>query len=162
VFAAGKSTADPAAGFVNKLGSLGHGPAAPLFASATCAPGDGGVFGAEASAVLTLAGHPHAVIYVPCRYGTEAIEFPSTTSPSFVKLWSPSTGSPNGSPIVAGGQVWALDYYGSRLYGMNPTTGHVTFQRTTDGLDHFATPTLELGHLVIPTRTGVEAFTVGS
>jgi outer membrane protein assembly factor BamB len=162
VFAAGKATSDPAAGFVNKIGSLGHGPGAPLFAAATCAPGDGGVFGAEASAVVTIAGHARAVLYVPCRNGTEAIEFPSTSTPSFVQLWAPSTGSPNGSPIVAGGLVWALDYYGSQLYGMNMGTGHVVFQRSTDGLNHFATPTLELGHLVIPTRSGVEAFTVAT
>ena len=59
---------------------------------------------------------------------------------AFHRVWSPSFGSPNGPPIVAGGLVWALDWDGAALYGMNPLNGHVVVHRATDALDHFATP----------------------
>ncbi len=72
--------------------------------------------------------------------------------------WSPSFGSPNGPPIVAGGLVWALDWDGAALYGMNPVTGHVVVHRTTDDLEHFATPGVGDGMLLVPSAGGVEAF----
>jgi hypothetical protein len=43
---------------------------------------------------------------------------------------------------------------------MNPSTGHVVFMRSTDGLDHFATPSLGDGKVLVPTQGGVEAFAI--
>jgi hypothetical protein len=63
---------------------------------------------------------------------------------------------------VAGGLVWALDWDGTTLYGMNPLTGHVVLERSTDALNHFATPGVGDGMVLVPTAGGVEAFrTVG-
>jgi hypothetical protein len=59
---------------------------------------------------------------------------------------------------VAGGLVWALDWDGAALYGMNPVTGHVVVHRTTDDLEHFATPGVGDGMLLVPSAGGVEAF----
>jgi hypothetical protein len=77
---------------------------------------------------------------------------------AFQRAWSPSSGSPNGPPIVAGGLVWALDWDGAALYGMSPLNGHVVVRRSTDALDHFATPGVGDGMLFVPTTGGVEAF----
>jgi hypothetical protein len=41
---------------------------------------------------------------------------------------------------------------------MVPTTGHVEFERSTAGLNHFATPGAGDGMLVVPTQSGVEAY----
>jgi len=85
-----------------------------------------------------------------------------TTSPmSFKIAWSPSLGSPSFPPIVAGGLVWALESSGA-LYGMNPVTGHVVFRRTTDSLEHFATPGIGDRMIFVPTVRGVEAFRTAS
>jgi outer membrane protein assembly factor BamB len=77
---------------------------------------------------------------------------------TFRRSWLPSTGSPNGSPIVAGGLVWALDWNSGLLYGMVPTTGKVIVQRSTDGLEHFVAPAVGDGMLLVPTGQGVEAW----
>jgi hypothetical protein len=77
---------------------------------------------------------------------------------SFHRVWSPSSGSPNGSPIVAGGLVWALDWNNALLYGMNPVNGHVVVRRSTDSLVHFVAPGVGDGMLFVPTADGVEAF----
>jgi hypothetical protein len=81
---------------------------------------------------------------------------------SFHRVWAPSTGSPNGSPIVAGGLVWALDWNNALLYGMNPVNGHVVVRRSTDSLEHFVAPGVGDKMLFVPTADGVEAFrTIG-
>jgi outer membrane protein assembly factor BamB len=59
---------------------------------------------------------------------------------------------------VAGGLVWALDWDGAALYGMNPVNGQVLVHRTTDALEHFATPAVGDGMLFVPSTSGVEAF----
>ena len=81
---------------------------------------------------------------------------------TFTRAWSPSTGAPNGSPIVAGGLVWALDWHAGSLYGMNPSTGQVAVQRSTGALGHFATPAVGDTMLFVPTLNGVEGWTTTS
>jgi hypothetical protein len=41
---------------------------------------------------------------------------------------------------------------------MSPSTGQVTVSRSTDGLEHFATPAVGDKTLFVPTQGGVEAF----
>jgi polyvinyl alcohol dehydrogenase (cytochrome) len=129
------------------LGGVGHG----AFSALLCR--GGGVYGADASDVLGA----RILIFSACGGGTEAVQI-NPSSLSFQRVWSPSTGSPDGPPIVAGGLVWALDWNGNALYGMNPANGHVVVERTTDGLNHFATPSAAEGMLFVPTYSGVEAF----
>ena len=152
LFIAGKPGANGDSGYLMKEGHLGGiGPGA--YTGPAC-PG-GGDFGADASDVIGR----RIFIYAACGSGTEA--FQVTTSPmAFQRVWSPSTGSPNGPPIVAGGLVWALDWDGAALYGMNPVNGHVAVQRNTDTLNHFATPGVGDGMIFVPTAGGVEAFRV--
>jgi polyvinyl alcohol dehydrogenase (cytochrome) len=158
LFVAGKPGPGGAPGFLMKdspLGGIGHG----AYSRNVCSSGNG-VFGADATYVAGTGAGARVFVYAPCGNGTEAIEVHVTSPISFRLAWSPSTGSPNGSPIVAGGVVWALDWNNNILYGMNPITGHVEFVRTTDGLDHFVAPSVGDGRLYVPTQGGVEAFIV--
>jgi outer membrane protein assembly factor BamB len=150
LFVAGKPAQSDTPGYVmgDKLGGIGKG----AFTGSLC-PG-GGVYGANAADAIAKA----VYVFSPCGSGTEAIVVHTTSPISWRRAWSASTGSPNGPPIVAGGLVWALNWNGGGLFGMAPTTGHVLFERSTAALNHFATPGAGDGMLVVPTRTGVEAF----
>ncbi len=142
-------------GYLMSEGHLG-GIGRRAFAGHVC-PG-GGVFGADASDVIGTGKGARIFIYAACGSGTEALQVTTSHHLSFRQVWSPSTGSPNGPPIVAGGLVWALDWNNGRLYGMNPVNGHVVIQRATDSLEHFATPGVGDKMIFVPTSSGVEAF----
>lgn len=157
IFVAGKPTDTGSYGFLLSGTHLGHGPGAPVYQGALCQ--GGGVFGADAAFVVTAGSRAGTYIYAACGSGTAAVKVTFGAHPRFTHAWYPSTGSPNGPPIVAGGYVWALDWNNNILYGMNPTTGNVVFQRNTDGVQHFTSPTFDDGYLLIPTDGGVEAFT---
>lgn len=154
LFVAGKPASNGSFGYLmdeGHLGGIGHG----AYTGAVCDAG--GVFGADASDVIGKGDAARIFIYAPCGSGTEALEvFPA--SMSFHRVWSASSGSPNGPPIVAGDVVWALNWNTAALYGMNPVTGHVFIERSTDALDHFATPAIADDILFVPTAHGVEAF----
>ena len=154
LFIAGKPSSSGDYGYLmseGHLAGIGHG----AYTAPAC-PG-GGDFGADASDVIGTGDGARIFIYAACGSGTEA--FQVTTSPvAFHRVWSPSFGSPNGPPIVAGGLVWALDWDGAALYGMNPVNGQVLVHRTTDALEHFATPAVGDGMLFVPSTSGVEAF----
>jgi polyvinyl alcohol dehydrogenase (cytochrome) len=160
LFAAGKPGPNGAPGYLMRdspLGGIGHG----AFTRAVCTGGSG-VFGADASYVSGSGASAHVYLYVPCGNGTVAVEVHVSSPISFHLVWSPSTGSPNGPPIVAGGEVWALDWNSNLLYGMNPLTGDVDFVRSTDGLQHFVAPSVGDGEVFVPTQGGVEAFAASS
>ena len=80
------------------LGGIGHG----AYTRMVCSSGNG-VFGADATYVAGTGPSARIYIYAPCGSGTEAIEVHATAPISFHLVWTPSTGSPNGPPIVAGG-----------------------------------------------------------
>jgi outer membrane protein assembly factor BamB len=154
LFVAGKPASNGDAGFLLReghLGGIGH----RAFVGAACA--SGGDFGADASEVVGS----RIFIYAACGGGTEAFQV-STSPTAFHRVWSPSDGNPNGSPIVAGGLVWALDWNKALLYGMNAVNGHVVVRRATENLEHFVAPGVGDGMLFVPTSSGVEAFrTIG-
>jgi len=155
LFVAGKPSAAGSIGYLMRqspLGGIGHG----AFHGPSCT--GGGVFGADATDTVGS----QIYVYTACQNGTEALLIHATSPISFSEAWAPSTGTPNGSPIVAGGYVWALDWNNNLLYAMDPTTGHVAFSRSTDPLNHFATPGLGDGMVVVPTQGGVEAFRTAS
>ena len=157
LFVAGKPSSEGDFGYLMReghLGGVGHG----AYRGKVCP--SGGDFGADASDVIGTGKRARIFVYAACGSGTEALQV--TTSPmKFHKVWSPGSGTPNGPPIVAGGLVWALDWNAAMLYGMNPLTGHVAFSEPTDPLEHFATPAVGDGMLIVPTADGVEAFRTG-
>ena len=151
LFAAGKPADAGNVGYLmrdGRLGGIGKG----AFHGNVCP--SGGAFGADATDVVGRSTY----VYVPCGSGTEALLVRTSSPIGFREVWSPSTGSPNGPPIVAGGYVWAVDWNGNVVYGMSPTTGRVVFQRSIDTQNHFSTPGFGDGMLVVATANGVEAF----
>jgi hypothetical protein len=139
----------------SRLGRIGH----PRFAGPVC-PGGGYAFGADA-AKRPRAGGP-VYLYVPCSGGTVALRLTYGARPRFTRAWAAR--GPNGTPILAGGLVWALateaDGGGgpSDLYGMSPVTGHIVVREHVRPVEHFATPGAGAGMIFVATQSGVMAF----
>jgi outer membrane protein assembly factor BamB len=163
VFEIGKGGANNAStGFLlngSNLGHIGH----PLFSGTVCS-NDGFVFGADAAEILTIKGLKHTYLYVPCPSGTVALQVNYGTHPTFSVKWRSAGGNPNGSPIIAGGLVFAIatgaDGNGgpTDLYGMNLTSGQVEVTESLNGVEHFATPGAGDGMIFVATASGVQAF----
>ncbi|HEY1827191.1 MAG TPA: PQQ-binding-like beta-propeller repeat protein, partial [Acidimicrobiales bacterium] len=94
-------------------------------------------------------------VYLPCESGVVALS--TTASPASLRvLWSSSLGG--GPPIVAAGLVWSITQ-GGELYGLNPDTGKYVTQATVgQEANHFPTPSVGAGLLLVPTATHVVAF----
>jgi outer membrane protein assembly factor BamB len=158
IFEAGKTDEfDKSVGYLVTEGRLGQ-IGGQAFKGAVCSPGGSGVFGSNASLVVHHTTGSTIYLYVACSNGTEALVASGGAHPSFHQAWTASDGSPDGSPVVAGGLVWAVNYDGSTLYGMSPTTGHVLVTRGTDPLEHFVSVGVGDGMLFVPTSHGVQAF----
>jgi hypothetical protein len=97
-----------------------------------------------------------SVVYLPCTAGVVAVHV-SGSPPRIQMLWS--SGAGGGPPIVAGGLVWTIGATGV-LDGLDPATGAVR-QRATIGPpdNHFPTPSVGDGFLVVPSGHRVAAFT---
>ncbi|MDE3193005.1 MAG: PQQ-binding-like beta-propeller repeat protein [Chloroflexota bacterium] len=90
----------------------------------------GGVFGGFAYA--------NAVAYVPCTNGIAAVRIGADGTPAV--LWhGPRFNA--GSPIVAGGAVWAVDVSSGTLYALDAASGAVRTRQSVGGVQHFTTPT---------------------
>ena len=98
-------------------------------------------------------------VYLPCLDGPIAVT--TTASPATLHLlWSASVGG--GPPVVAAGLVWTIGQNGI-LYGLNPRTGAAQ-QQATVGVpaNHFPTPSVGDGFLLVPTSDRVVAFAASS
>ncbi len=101
-------------------------------------------------------------VYVACGEGVTAVRI-STRAPHMSVLWTtrstPSGASINGPPIIAGGLVWSLDSYGT-LWGLEPANGaHLVYEQTHAGeSNHFPTPTVADGLLLVPTTDQIFAY----
>ena len=142
VVQAGKSQT----GYLLHGGSLGGigGQAATL-------PGvcGGDVDGGEAFAGTT--------VYLPCGGGLVAVGV-NPSGPSMSVQWSTSTGSP-GPAVIAGGLVWTVDHNAGTLYGLDPATGNASQQFPVGSVaNHFPTPAVADGLLLVPAAQRVEAF----
>ena len=95
------------------------------------------------------------VVYLPCLGGTVAIRVGS--SPASIKvLWSANVAS--GPPIVAAGMVWTVGSNGV-LFGLDPSSGVVRRQvNLGPQANHFPTPSVGAGLLVVTTANRVVAF----
>ena len=159
VFESGKpAVSGVSTGFLisqSRPGRIGH----PRFSGQVC-PGGGYVFGAEAAERPRKGGPVY--LYVPCSAGTVALRVTYGRHPRFTRAWAAR--GPNGTPIIAGGLVWALatgaDGGGgpSDLYGMSPLTGRVRVREHVRPVEHFATPGAGDGMIFVATQAGVQAF----
>ncbi len=161
LFVAGKHAAD-SYGYLIPESSLGTGPSASLYTGQVCTDPNAGVFGADAAAMISLSGTPTPVIFAACQSGTVALAVTGGSSPSFTRIWGPNSAAAPGPPIVAGGLVWALDWNASQLVATNPVNGSVKWVRSTVALNHFATPTIGDGLVIVPGKNSLEGFATTS
>jgi outer membrane protein assembly factor BamB len=97
--------------------------------------------------------------YLPCYGGIIAVR--ATEAPAALNLlWSSGTGG--GPAIVAAGLVWTIGQNGT-LYGLDPATGRVR-QQASIGVpaNHFPTPSVGDGLLLVPSARDVVAFAAAS
>ncbi len=94
-------------------------------------------------------------VYLPCLGGIVAVR--AVASPPSLKLvWGPGAGG--GPAIDAAGRIWTIGQDGT-LYGLSPATGAVLQQASVGTLaNHFPTPAVADGLMLVPTADQVVAF----
>jgi putative pyrroloquinoline-quinone-binding quinoprotein len=93
-------------------------------------------------------------IYLPCSTGPRAVTVGADGTPQ--EPWR-STVPAEGSPVVGGGAVWVVDYFGGELYALDPATGATKAQIQIGQAPNFASPTLVGDQAFTGTLTGVVA-----
>jgi outer membrane protein assembly factor BamB len=95
-----------------------------------------------------------ATVYLPCLSGVLAVQ--AGTAGTLRVSWSSGTGG--GPPIVAAGLVWTIGQDGT-LYGLDPATGTVRAHAAVGAsANHFPTPSVGAGCLLVPASDRVVAF----
>jgi outer membrane protein assembly factor BamB len=93
--------------------------------------------------------------FLPCRTGIIAVGA-SAAPPALRLLWSSGTGG--GPPVIAAGRVWTIGQNGI-LYGLDPATGATRQQALVGAVaNHFPTPAVADGLLLVPAARDVVAF----
>ncbi len=129
--------------------SIGDG-----FANATISMPGCFAFGGDAYDATT------STIYVPCVGGTRAVHVDLTSAPPTliaVPGWQAPSGT-SGSPIVAGGAVWVVDYDGGTLYALDPSTGAVDASFDIGHARHFTSVAANGGRVLVAGDRTVFAF----
>ncbi len=116
-----------------------------------------GSFGGDAYA--------NGTIYVPCEDGVRALAY-NQAARTFTELWH-GPADATGPPIVSGGLVWVvsgefLKGGGTKLYGLEPTTGAARYTETLPSpvIDHFASPSAAGGRVFVATGSSVTAYQI--
>jgi outer membrane protein assembly factor BamB len=95
-------------------------------------------------------------VYLPCTTGPRAVVIGDDGTAR--ELWRASISVPaEGSPVIGGGAVWVVDYFGGVLYALDPGTGAALAQIRVGQAPNFASPTLSGDRAYVGTRTGVTA-----
>jgi len=88
-------------------------------------------------------------VYVPCDHGMKAVD--TSTSTPKVAWTAPDFRS--GSPIIAGGRLWNIDFEGGYLWGLDPASGRVVDKVPAGPApsgNHFLSPSASAGRLFLP------------
>jgi outer membrane protein assembly factor BamB len=97
-----------------------------------------------------------SVVYVPCPSGVTAIKV-STKPPHLKQLWTDNDGAA-GAPIIANGLVWTIGH-DEAVHGLNPSNGkEVVSVHFGESANHFPTPSVGDGLLLLPGTNQVIAF----
>jgi hypothetical protein len=99
-----------------------------------------------------------STVYVGCGDGVTSVTVHAGNPPTISVNWAAANGA-NGPPIYASGLVWTVDGNGN-LSGLDPTHGNVVVSETTNGGEdnHFPTPTVADGLMLVPTSNQVFAY----
>jgi outer membrane protein assembly factor BamB len=123
----------------SKLGGIGH----PLASGGPCAAYGGSA--ADGNAV-----------FEPCEQGLRRFDVtPTAVTPG----WHATV---TGSPVVAGGAVWALDTDAGTLHAYDEATGANLATARVGAVTRFTSPVIVPGLALVGTRNAVTAFTIGS
>jgi hypothetical protein len=95
-----------------------------------------------------------AVAFLPCVDGV--LQVIVGADDTLQRGWQ--AGEVNGSPIVVGSTVWAVQ--GGTLYGLDAATGTQRASIAVGDASRFATPAASGKALFVPTNSGVTAVTV--
>jgi outer membrane protein assembly factor BamB len=97
-----------------------------------------------------------SVVYVPCPNGVTAIKV-LTKAPYLKQLWTDNDGA-GGAPIIADGLVWTIGS-DNAVHGLNPANGKEVVSIPFGGsANHFPTPSVGDGLLLLPGTNQVLAF----
>ncbi len=108
------------------------------------------------AAATSTPGPPAAAIaYLPCTEGLTQVMVGADDR--MTQGWR--SAAVNGSPVLVGGTVWALDRSGT-LHGLDATTGAPLARVAVGDTSRFATPAVSGTALVVPTLTGVTAVAI--
>jgi outer membrane protein assembly factor BamB len=117
----------------------------------------------EVASLSVCSGDPdggHAVqdsiVYIPCPNGVTAIKI-LTKAPYLQRLWTDNDGAA-GPPIIADGLVWTIGSDGA-VHGLDPANGKQVVSIPFGGsANHFPTPSVGDGLLLLPGTDQVVAF----
>jgi outer membrane protein assembly factor BamB len=123
----------------SKLGGIGH----PLASGGPCAAYGGAA--ADGNAV-----------FEPCAEGLRRFD---VTATAVTPGWHASV---TGSPVVAGGAVWALDTDAGTLHAYDEATGASLATARVGAVTRFTSPVVVPGLAIVGTRNAVTAVTIGS
>ena len=97
-----------------------------------------------------------SVVYIPCPNGVTAIKV-STKPPHLKQLWTDNDGAA-GAPIIADGLVWTIGS-DNAVHGLNPANGkEVVSIPFGASANHFPTPSVGDGLLLLPGTNQIFAF----
>jgi outer membrane protein assembly factor BamB len=99
-----------------------------------------------------------STVYLPCADGLVAV----SVSPGTVAVSWRAVEVHTGSPIVAGGAVWAIDVSSATLYALDPESGAVVYSLGLGSAQHFSTPAATQGYIVVPAGSAVVAVTMSA
>ncbi|MEO6821537.1 MAG: PQQ-binding-like beta-propeller repeat protein [Candidatus Nanopelagicales bacterium] len=92
------------------------------------------------------------VVFVPCVDGLRAI---TITSDGRIQLQWKADPTVTGSPVIAGGWVYALDPPDGILDVLDAASGHLVQSIQVGAVTRFATPAISGGHLYVGTLRGL-------
>jgi outer membrane protein assembly factor BamB len=99
-----------------------------------------------------------STVFLPCRDALVAV----SVSPTDVTVSWRAAQVHMGSPIVAGGAVWAIDVDSATLYALDPASGAVMYSVGLGSAEHFSTPAATQGYVVAPAGAAVVAVATGA
>jgi outer membrane protein assembly factor BamB len=93
-------------------------------------------------------------VYVPCDHGLKAVQ---VQSKSFKVAWT----GPNfraGSPMIAGGVLWTIDFESGYLWGLDPHSGQVKEKAAIGKAQHFVSSSSSASRLFVPVGQRLVTF----
>jgi outer membrane protein assembly factor BamB len=93
-----------------------------------------------------------STVFVPCADGVRAVQIDNAGH--LKTLWRAAS-STQGSPVVGGGRVYALDRAARMLRALDATSGRVREQVTVGAVSRFATPAISGSRLFVGTLSGL-------